>query len=259
VSAASATSQPRYPQRDYGSLGCMGVCTPQANPTVEAEFRVLLPERMAMATARLTSTAKEPRQRLVDYIEHLDVFLGSYDTLRPDVIAFACTGSAYLVGRKREQALLATQEARLGCPVISATQAIHASLQALGATRIAVFAPYPEWLLEAGRQYWQALGYDIAAHGRIVTRSADTRTIYELTSSDARAALQALRPENVDAVLLSGTGMPGLPLVLSHEDFTSRPVLSSNWCLADVALAALDLPLEAQAVRARLARAVATA
>jgi maleate isomerase len=246
---------PRYPDRDYGKLGRMGVLTPQANPTVESEFHVLLPEGVAMLAGRLTSGAETPRQRLIDYIEQLDRCLDSFDTLRPDVVAFACTGSAYLVGRDRELELLAAQSARFGAPILSATQAIHEALQALGAQRIAVFAPYPEFLLEAGREYWTRLGYEVAAHGRIVTRSADTRTIYELTSDIARERLRELKPEDCDAVLLSGTGMPGLPLVLSHGDFTSRPVLSSNWCLAGRALAELGLELQPEAVSQRLARA----
>lgn len=249
------TTPARYPQRDYGKLGRMGVLTPQANPTVESEFHVLLPPGVAMLSGRLTSRADSPRERLVEYIERLGDCLDTFDTLRPDVMAMACTGSAYLVGSEREQALIGAQQERLGYPVISATQAIHDALQAMGARRLAVFAPYPEWLLEAGRAYWASLGYDIAAHGRIVTRSADTRTIYELGSEDARAVLRELKPRDVDVVLLSGTGMPSLPLVLAHEDFTDLPVISSNWCLAGGALAELGLSLDAQAVGDRLAAA----
>ncbi len=255
MTPASQSNHPRHPQRDYGKLGRVGVLTPQANPTVEAEFRVLLPDGVAMLTARSTSGAKSPRQRLVDYIEQLGGCLDTYDTLRPDVVAFACTGSAYLVGHHREHALLSTQSARFGRPVISATQAIHSALQARGASRLAVFAPYPEFLLEAGLRYWQALGYEVVTHGRIVTRSTDTRTIYELTSEVARQALREQAPADVDAVLLSGTGMPGLSLVLDHDDFTRCPVFSSNWCLAEAAVRELDLVLDPDGVRERLARA----
>ncbi len=233
----------------------MGVLTPQANPTAESEFHVLLPPGMAMLSARLTSRAASPRERLVEYIERLGDCLDTFDTLRPDVVAMACTGSAYLVGCEREQALIAAQQDRLGYPILSATQAIHESLQTMGARRLAVFAPYPEWLLDAGREYWASLGYEIVAHGRIVTRSADTRTIYELGSEDARAVLRELKPADVDVVLLSGTGMPSLPLVIAHEDFTDRPVVSSNWCLADRALGVLGLSLDAKAVGERLAAA----
>lgn len=248
-------AQPRYATRDYGKLGRIGVLTPQANPTVESEFHVLLPPGVAMLSGRLTSRAESPHERLVEYIERLGDCLDTFDTLRPDVVALACTGSAYLVGREREHALIAAQQDRLGYPVISATQAIHEALQAMGARRLAVFAPYPEWLLEAGRTYWASLGYEIAAHGRIVTRSADTRTIYELGSEDARAVLREIGPSDVDVVLLSGTGMPSLPLVLAHDDFTDRPVVSSNWCLAGAALAELGLSLDEHAVGERLAAA----
>ena len=248
-------TRPRHPERDYGKLGRVGVLTPQANPTVESEFHVLLPPGVAMLAGRLTSRAESPRERLVEYIELQGDCLDTFDTLRPDVVALACTGSAYLVGREREHSLIGAQQDRLGYPVISATRAIHDTLQAMGVQRLAVFAPYPDWLLEAGRAYWASLGYEIAAHGRIVTRSADTRTIYELGSEDARAVLKALKPVDADAILLSGTGMPSLPLVLSHSDFTDRPVVSSNWCLAGAALAELGLALDADQIGERLTAA----
>ena len=47
----------------------IGVGTPQANPTVEAEFRQLLPPDVPFVATRLTSTSADTRQRLVDYLQ----------------------------------------------------------------------------------------------------------------------------------------------------------------------------------------------
>jgi maleate isomerase len=215
---------------DYGRAGTLGIGTPQANPTVEAEMRVLLPPAVAMAAVRLTSTSQNPLFRLRLYLEGLEETLSQYDTLRPDAFGFACTGSSYLVGAQREAEIVADIGGRFGYPIVTATAAIIWQLNRLGAKRIALASPYPAALADAAEAYWRAAGFDVADVRRIETGSGDTRSIYALGSEDARPAAEALRRTEVDAVLLSGTGMPSLALIAEAAD--GPPVISSNLCLA---------------------------
>jgi maleate isomerase len=62
----------------------------------------------------------------------------------------------------------------------------------------------------------------------------DTHRIYELTSDDAYEALVSLTRHDVDAIVVSGTGMPTLQALRRwrSERGDSPPVLSSNLCLA---------------------------
>lgn len=215
---------------DYGRAGMLGIGTPQANPTVEAEMSILLPPAVAMAVVRLTSTSQNPLFRLRLYLEGLEETLAQYDTLRPGAFGFACTGSSYLVGADREVQIVAEVESRLVYPIVTATAAIAWQLERLGARRIALASPYPAALADAAGAYWRAAGFDVAEVRRIETGSADTRSIYALGSEDARPAAEALRRTDVDAVLLSGTGMPSLALIAEAEG--GPPVISSNLCLA---------------------------
>lgn len=215
---------------DYGQAGLYGIGTPQANPTVEAEFRILLPNSAMMAVTRLASSASDPMERLVAYIEDLDTFLDGFDTMKLDVFGLACTASSYLVGPEREAEIVKKASARLNAPVETATLAILKALDAVNARRIAVVAPYPQDLIDAGVRYWQAAGLEIVEAQRVVTRSEDTRTIYELSSANAAAVLAEMDLSGIDAVLLSGTGMPSLPVIAAQAD--GPPILSSNLCLA---------------------------
>jgi maleate isomerase len=210
----------------YGSCGRIGIGTPQANPTVEAEMAILLPRTCTQHVVRLTSPAAEPAARLVDYIEGLPGYLARYDSFRPDVFGFACTGSAYLVGAAREAEIVAG----VAMPVVTATAAIRWALGRLGAQRIAVVAPYPGALFEAGLRYWAAAGFEIMRAAQVKIASPDTRNIYALASDDARPVLEALDLSGLDAVLLSGTGLPSLPLLADWPQ--GVPLLSSNACLA---------------------------
>ncbi len=218
--------------REYGAGGWVGVGVPQANPTVEAEMRRLLPADAELLTARLTSRAPTSVERLIDYYDGLDRTLASFDVLRPDVFGFACTGSSYLVGAAREAEIVAEAEARLGCPFVTAAQAILDALVALDVRRIALLAPYPAAIVEAGLAFWRAAGLSVTQVMTIDLHSEDTRRIYGLRSADALAALEEGVLDEAEALLMSGTGMPTLAALAPAARRIGRPVLSSNYCLA---------------------------
>jgi maleate isomerase len=220
---------------DYGARGRFGLLTPQANPTVEPEFRRLMPEGTELYVARSTSRSDDPRERLIEYLERLPDTLRQFDTLRLRAVAFACTGSSYLLGAGREAERLRAAEAVIGAPVESAALAILRALELVGARRIFVVSPYPAWLRDAGVAYWRAAGLDVVGTADVPTQPIggrpDTRGIYELQSANAAAALEALDTRGADVVLLSGTGMPSLPLLRARAGTPPR-LLSSNLCLA---------------------------
>jgi maleate isomerase len=222
----------RKSDREYGNGGWIGVAVPQANPTVEMEMRRLFRPDLELLTTRLVSRAPTSSGRLLEYLEQLDQALESFGVLHPDVVGFACTGSSYLLGPDREAALVAGAEARFGYPVITVARAILAALQGLGASRIALLAPYPADLVAAGLAYWRETGLTIPQVLTLDLGSDDTRHIYGLRSADALEALKEGISADADAVLITGTGMPTLAALEAAARLTGRPVLSSNYCLA---------------------------
>ncbi len=227
---------------DYGRDAMIGIGTPQANPTVEAELRIILPPACALIVNRLTSASNDPMQRLRDYIERLEVSLDQYDTLRPDAYGFGCTGSSYMIDTDAEARIVERIQKRLGYPVVTATAAIRWQFAELGIRRIALASPYPPALSEAASAYWSSAGFDLVEVRRIDTGSGDTRSIYTLGSEDARPAAEAMAGLNVDAVLLSGTGMPSLALI--GDVGSNGPALfSSNLCLANRLCDLVGLPV----------------
>ena len=165
--------QPNYPR-----FGAIGVATPQANPTVEPEFQALAPDGVGVYVTRLTSQAKNSRLRLKNYLRQISRAAASFDTLPIGVLGFACTGSSYLLGRSEEARLV--EAAGSPFPVITATRAIESALADLGARKIALISPYPDWLTEASVDFWRDGGYDITAVSRIAGQRDDTRSVYEV-------------------------------------------------------------------------------
>jgi maleate isomerase len=217
--------------RDYGSLGRVGVAPPQANPTVEPEIAACLPPDVAMYVARLTSPCADPKARMLEYFDQLDRTLQAFDTMKLDALAFACTASSYVVGHAREDRELGEIGARRGYPIISGGKAIIAALKELGAKSVAIGAPYPAWVLEACKVYYEAAGFRVVSMRQIEIASTDLRSIYELSSADAVAAVAHLKIEGADCVLFTGSGMPSLRAIEPAQQRTGLPALSTNLCL----------------------------
>ncbi len=227
-------------QPDYGAAGRLGLGTPQGNPTVEAEFRRLMPIDVEYYTVRLTSQSDDPHTRLLEYIQHLPEFVARYAKLRLDGFMFACTGSSYLltgdVGRRYADAAAEI----LGAPVILAADAIAHWLERNAAASIVLLSPYPDWLNKPAVNYWTQRGYEVRACAQVDIGSSDTYGIYEQQTGDALSAAAKLLDTPADAFVITGTGMPGLPLI-KRLRAEGRPVVSSNVALANAGLELLGV------------------
>jgi maleate isomerase len=217
---------------EYGRRGVLGIGVPQSNPTVEQEIGLLRPPGVSVVTARLVSVAPDTRTRLEDYLRDLGDTLRDFDELGLAAFGFACTGSSYLCGHAAERETVRRLEEAAGYPIVTAADAIERALRHLGARRLAIIAPYPEWLGKLGVAYWESRGFSVAADGRVKLPGTDTRQIYQLTSDDALDALRRLPKTGVDAVLFSGTGMPTLRAVARAAKELGLLAVSSNLCLA---------------------------
>lgn len=218
--------------REYGARALIGIAVPQANPTVEPEMTVLMPQGVSMVAARMTSGCSDPRERLIEYERELPATLACFDTLRLDAVGFACTGASYLLGVAAEDARLAEHGYKHGYPVVSAAQAIKAALQHLNVRRLALLSPYPAWLNDASHAYWGEQGIEIVKEEFITLPSSDTRGVYAIRNPAVLAASVPFAGCGAEALLLSGTGMPTLRALAPLERQLGIPVLSSNYCLA---------------------------
>lgn len=231
---------------DYARSGRLGIGTPQANPTVEAEIRRLLPFEVDYVTLRLTSDSQDSVTRLKSYLINLSQHAKQFAGMPMDVFLFACTATSYLLESELQIKAIAEAESVLGAPIITAPDALVAELKAIQAERIALFSPYPSAIMQAAVNWWTRQGFEVVQQGGVDIHSNDTTQIYGLQSSDAWPSLRAMDIGKADAVVLSGTGMPSLPLLQKASAHLGVPVISSNLALARQGLKRLSLSVVSQ-------------
>jgi maleate isomerase len=240
------SNEHQTPPLDYARLGRLGIGTPQANPTVEAEIRRLIPFDVDTVTLRLTSESTDSATRLKSYLVNLPQHAKQFAGMPIDVFLFACTATSYLLEPEIHSQAIAESEAILRAPILTAPLALVAELKTLGAQRIALVSPYPSPIMLAAVAWWRGQGFEVVKQGGVDIQSNDTVKIYGLQSADAWQFLQNMDIGNAEAVVLSGTGMPSLPLIQKARAHFGVPVISSNLALARQGLMRLGLQIEYQ-------------
>lgn len=219
-------------RRDYGSRARIGLAVPHANPTVEPELGVLMPDGVSAYATRLTHPSPRVEDRLQHYIRHIPQAIATFGPMRLAAFGFGCTGSSYLAGPLLEDELAAAASAASDLPVVTAAQALRRALATLGVSRFALVSPYPADLAAAGLRYWRDAGFEVSASLRVAPMLDDTHAIYELTSADALRAAREVDRRGAGALVITGTGMPTLAALRVLQAECGQPVLSSNLCLA---------------------------
>ena len=67
----------------------VGILTPMANPTVEAELRRLLPSEIDYVVARLVSDAADPPERLIGYAREAGAAADQFGGMTLAALGFA--------------------------------------------------------------------------------------------------------------------------------------------------------------------------
>jgi maleate isomerase len=206
----------------------LGFLLPPGNPTIEAEMIALAPEGVSVHFHRMTAQGAtgsldrqdERNRMMVDNIGGSVELLAMVD---PNVIVLAHTATSYSLGRRGEADLLGRLQQATGKRVITAFGAVLRALEALKVRRLALGTPYsPETTLQG-----KAL---LEAHGLEVVNFANLQgvtNIYDETAERAYGLARLVDREDAEAVFLSGTGMPTLPVLELLEQDLGKPVISS--------------------------------
>ena len=206
----------------------LGFLVPPGNPTVETEMIELAPAGVSVHFQRMVARGvggsldgqSERNQMMIDNLESSVELLAMVE---PDVIVLAHTATSYHLGRERETALLDRLREASGVPIVTAFGAVLRALQRLDVKRLALGAPYSAEVTLQGKAHLEAHGFEVVNFANL----KGVTNIYDETAERAYGLARSIDAESAEAVFLTGTGMPTLPVLELLEQDLKKPVISS--------------------------------
>jgi len=206
----------------------LGFLVPPGNPTVETEMIALAPDGVSVHFHRMVARGvpgapdgQDERNRMM--LAHIDDSVEMLALVNPDVIVIAHTATSYHLGREREAELLAHLQQAAGTRIVSAFGSVARALQRLGVKRIALGAPYARETMLQGKAHLEAHGFDVVKYDNL----PNVTNIYDETAERAYKLARSIDGSEVEAVFLTGTGLPTLPVLEALEQDLGKPVISS--------------------------------
>lgn len=213
----------------YSERAKLGLIVPPTNTVNEAEWARMVPPGVTFHTHRMPlhadTTSEAGKRALMDDLAGVFAMLKQ---ARVDAIAYACTAGSMI---NPVESLPETLTQASGVPAVTTSAAIVAALRALGVRRLSVATPYAQrlndhethFLEENGFAVERLIGLGIGASG-----PHEYVRIAETPLDAVRAHARAAFVPGSDALLITCTDFPTLPLVAELEDELGVPVVTSN-------------------------------
>jgi maleate isomerase len=218
----------------------VGLIVPSSNTTMETEIPAMLRAREGVLPERFTFHSSRMRMKEVtkEQLEAMDrdsdrCALELSDA-RMDVMGYACLVAIMSMGpgyhRTSQERLRGVTAANGGdAPVTTSAGALVEGLQAIGAKRVSIIAPYMKPLTRLVIQYLEAEGIQV-----VDSISLEIPDNLAVGARDPRAPAdlwKQLNVDGVDAIVASAcVQMPSLAAVPMIEQASGLPVVSSAVC-----------------------------
>lgn len=206
----------------------LGFLIPPGNPTIECEMPEMAPPGVSVHFSRMvapgeggTLDGQEERNR--SQIAHIDESADLLAKVKPDVMMLAHTASSYTLGRRAEAELVERLRTKYRTTFATAFGSVVMALKTLGVKRIALGAPYTEAITLQGKALLEEHGFTVVCY-RVLQ---GVTNIFDETPERAYRLGRSVDAPEVEAVFLSGLGMPTIPILDTLEQDLGKPVISA--------------------------------
>ena len=200
----------------------LGFVIPSWNTVIEYETARLLPAGASMHVSRISHTS-DTLASIDHMIEHTPEHLTLLAHARVDAIGFACTAAGFAHGLARDRAHLARWTEHAGRPVVSTASAFVEAATALGLRRLAIAAPYEEWVMDRLASFLREGGFEIVGSRGL---GHEANILYG--PEKAIELARSVWTEGADGLILSCSNFRTLEAVQEIERLIGKPVITSN-------------------------------
>ena len=213
----------------YSYRAKLGLITPPTNTVNEAEWARMMPDGVTFHTHRMPlhadTTSETGKAALMRDLEQVFAVLKN---ARVDAIAYACTAGSM---SNPVEALPHMLTQSMSVPAVTTSAAIVKALKTLGVIRLSVATPYADalnahethFLEENGFSVERLIGLGIGKNG-----PSDYIRIAETPIDEVRRHVRAAFVPGSEAILITCTDFPSLPVIAELEDEFGVPVVTSN-------------------------------
>ena len=215
-----------------GTKARLGLIVLQTDQTIEHEFANLFVQQddVALYAARIPNDMKVTQATLCQMsidLPHTARLLAPQ--LKFDVIAYACTSGATMIGEARVDELI--RDSHPAAKTTNPLSASKAAFAALGIRRIALVTPYAIDVTVQLQANLCDAGFDINAVATF--DQTDDFTVARISAdSILNAVLEIGKRDDCDGVFVSCTSLRTMQIIGDAETRLGKPVISSNQALA---------------------------
>ena len=226
----------------------IGLLVPHADVGPECEFGAMAPAGVTIHATRVAFGAMAaggvmdptipmaPVRAFAESPER-DAAAGLLAVAPLDVIAFAFTSSAYVIGADGETAMIdRLARTTRDIPVVAASTATLAALRHLHVERVALVTPpwFDDELTALGRQFFERADHAVVSAAPAELTS-DQRAI---TPAGLFDWISNHTPDEAEAIVIAGNGLRAVGTIAALEQALARPVVTANQALLWNALCA---------------------
>lgn len=213
----------------YSQRAKLGLITPPTNTVNESEWARMMPAGVTFHTHRMPLHADTQSEAgKAHLMQDLGQVFGLLKQARVDAIAYACTAGSMI---NPVNALPDSLTAMTGAPAVTTSAAIIKALKVLGTRTLSVATPYHDALNAHETHFLEDNGFkvlNLAGLGIGASGPQDYVRIAETPLDAVAAHVRSVFVSGCDAVLITCTDFPTLPLVPVLEAEFGVPVVTSN-------------------------------
>jgi maleate isomerase len=208
-----------------GTSRRIGLLIPSSSSTQEPEFARALPPSVTVHAARLPLTRIQADQtaRVVEDIETESRKLADAEV---DVIALPATAPSSRAGAGGDQALIKRIRDATGKPATTASTAMLAALERLGARRLVLGAPWSQAVNQSVVAFLTANGYEVLDQQSL--GHVDNLEVGRLDESTAYEMGRRVDRPDADIVMLACGNWRTMGAIDRLERELGKPVVSTN-------------------------------
>lgn len=213
----------------YGWRAKIGLIVPPTNTVNEAEWNKWAPEGVSIHSTRMplhTNTESEAgKKELHDDLKIAVSYLAQADV---SVIAYGCTAGSMISPR---HSLPDFMEEISGIPCVTTAASIADALEALNIKSIAIATPYHEALNQDEKLFFEGQEFkvtDIKGLGYGAGGAEEYRSIHLLSEEEIIELVVSVDSPDAEAIMVSCTDLPVMPLIHTLEEKLQKPVVTSN-------------------------------